>query len=381
MLYVFLISVAAVFYSYFGYLCLLWIVSGFVKECSCVDAGALPSVSLLISVYNEEGVIEEKVRNSLAIDYPKEMFEINVVSDGSTDNTDQIVKKYEQNGVILQHYEGRIGKTACLNQAVQKSCGDIVIFSDANSMYDQDAVRQLVCYFQNDDIGLVTGRTKYLMDTGNVTTESTGLYTRLEVMTKRFESKIGSCIGADGAMFAIRKSLYSPLASYDINDFVIPLTVIEKGYRAIVAEHAFCFEKTAKGSKGEFNRQVRITTRTIRAIFNHSHLLNPLHFSVIAFELVSHKLLKFFTPFFLVLIFFSSLFLMQKSILFMAFSLLQLLIYGSICLTQMAGIKVSNRMFRLLFSFVIVSAAYMVGWVKYFEGETFSTWEPERKQE
>jgi len=381
MLFILLISVAAVLYSYFGYLCLLSIASQFVKREHIPDVNFLPTVSLLISVYNEEKIIEEKIRNSLKMDYPAELLEIIVISDGSTDNTDQNIKNYEQDGVILQRYDGRIGKTACLNQAVPKCSGDIVIFSDANSMYDQEAIRNLVRHFQNDDIGLVTGRTKYLMEIGSVITESTGLYTKLEVMTKRFESKIGSCIGADGAMFAIRKSLYKPLAFYDINDFVIPLTVIEKGYRAVIEEQAFCFEKTAEGSKGEFNRQVRITTRTIRAIFNHSKLLNPLRFPVIAFELISHKVLKFLTPLFLAIVFVTSMLLMQGGLGFMMTFLLQLFMYGATWLHHKTKYKISNRLFTLLSSFIMVSVAYLFGWLKYFSGETYSTWEPERKQD
>jgi len=381
MLLVFLISIGAVCYAYFGYLCLLWIAALFVKREKIDGVDFLPTVSLLISVYNEEQVIEEKIHNSLKLDYPSELLEIIVISDGSTDNTNQIVKFYNQNGIILQHYEGRIGKTACLNLAIPKCTGMIIIFSDANSMYEKGAVRQLVRHFHKDTIGLVTGRTKYLMKTDNVTMESTSLYTKLEVLTKRFESRIGSCIGADGAIFAIRKILYSPLASYDINDFVIPLTVIEKGYRAVLEEQAFCFENTAEESKGEFNRQVRITNRTLRAIFNHRQLLNPFRYPVITFELVSHKVLKFLTPLLLAAIFVTSMLLMQMSIVFIIFSFLQLFVYGTILMQHKTKYKISNRLFTLVSSFIMVSAAYLMGWMKYFSGETFSTWEPERKQD
>lgn len=381
MLLVFLISVFAVVYTYIGYLGLLWILSNFVGKEIVATEILSPRVSLLISVYNEEEVIAEKIRNSLAIDYPDKLFEIVVVSDGSTDNTNQIVKEFEQNGVILQYYQGRIGKTACLNQAVAGCSGEIVIFSDANSMYEQNAVQHLVRHFQEESIGLVSGRTKYLMETDNETTESTSLYTKLEVITKRFESQIGSCIGADGAIFAIRKKLYSPLAPYDINDFVIPLIIVEKGFRAILEEQAFCYEQTAEASKGEFNRQVRITNRTLRAIFNHYQLLNPFRYPIISFELVSHKLLKFLTPIFLTAIFFSSMFLMQQGMVFIIFFFLQLIAYVMVWLQHKAIFTLPNRLFTLFSSFILVNTAYLMGWLKYFSGETYSTWEPERKQE
>lgn len=381
MLVFFFICVGMVFYAYLGYPAVLWFISIFFEKNRRERSDNLPSVSLIISVYNEEEIIEEKIHNTLAIDYPSELFEIYVVSDGSTDRTDELVNKYRSKGILLQHYEGRIGKSACLNLAVPKCSGEIVVFSDANSMYDTHAIKELVRGFTSNDIGLVTGRTQYLVEQDDGVTDSTGLYTRLEVLTKYFESRIGSCIGADGAIFALRKALFTPLASYDINDFVIPLTVIEKGYRVVLARQAFCTEKTAEGAKGEFNRQVRITGRTLRAIFNHRQLLNPLRFPMVSFELVSHKLIKFLTPFFLGAILLASFFLMWDSMIFKALFLVQVLMYTFIWMQHHFGISVPSRLLGWLSSFVMVNVAYCVGWVKYFSGETFSTWEPERQQE
>lgn len=377
---IFLISIIILVYVYFGYILFLRLASFFVRSSAIGDSDYLINVTLLISVYNEERIIDAKIRNSLNLNYPSNLLEIIVVSDGSTDNTNNIVNKYKQNGVLLQHYDGRIGKTACLNQAISKCNGEIVIFSDANSMYDREAVRHIVRHFQKDDIGLVTGRTKYLVESDDRVTESTSLYTILEVLTKRLESRIGSCIGADGAIFAIRKKIYSPLAPHDINDFVLPLTVVEKGYRVILEEQAFCLEKTAQGSKGEFNRQVRITNRTLRAIFNHRHLLNPFKYPLISFEILSHKILRFLTPLFLAAIFTSSLFLADRSVFLMTIFVLQISLYVSLLFFYKAGYTVKNRLYALFASFIMVSIAYLIGWQKYLSGETFATWEPDRKK-
>lgn len=382
MIFIFWLCIAAVFYAYFGYPLILWLIARFISNKQALPhTTKLPSVSLIISAYNEEDVIEEKILNSLSLDYPKELLEIIVVSDGSTDHTNEIAIKYSNEGVILQVYEGRIGKTACLNQAVPKCISDIIIFSDANSMYDESAVKQLVKHFQLPDVALVTGRTKYLSGSESAVTGSTGFYTKLETVTKRLESELGSCIGADGAIFAIRKEFYKPLSSYDINDLVIPLRILKSGYRAVIEENAFCYEKTAKDTKGEFSRQVRITNRTVRALFNHKQLLNPFKFPVISFEIISHKLLKLLTPFFLIIILISNLLMVTQGIFFAFTLVFQLLFYGTALLNHVSKNNSPNRLSSVISSFVVVSIAYLMGWIKYFAGETFSTWEPERKQD
>lgn len=248
-------------------------------------------------------------------------------------------------------------------------------------MYDKNAISQLVQHFQRPEIGLVTGRTKYLIETESRITESTNLYTKLEALTKKFESQISSCIGADGAIFAIRKKLFKPLSSTDINDFVIPLMIIKNSYRAILEEKALCHEKTAKDTDGEFSRQVRITNRTIRALFNHKQLLNPFSFPVISFEIISHKFFKFLTPFFLVLLFISNVLLVTQNIFYVFTIIFQVILYGMILVSHILKTNPPGRFLSTISSFVVVSAAYLVGWIKYFEGETFSTWEPERKQD
>jgi len=261
---IFWVCIAAIFYTYFGYTLFLWLITYFIpKKSSISQETYFPTVSLIISAYNEEDVIEEKILNSLSLEYPKELFEIIVVSDDSTDRTDEITARYSKDGAILKNYKGRIGKTSCLNRAVPEAKGEIIVFSDANSIYNNKAIRNLIKHFKDTSIGFVTGRTKYVSQYGNSVAESTNLYTKLELITKSLESKIFSCVGADGAIFAIRKMLFNSLKDYDINDFVIPLNIIKQGYRGLLDRDAFCIEKTARDSEGEFNRQVRISCRTI----------------------------------------------------------------------------------------------------------------------
>ena len=370
-----------IFYPYVGYLAVLWFISLFISKKNKEDpAQLLPKVTLTISAYNEEDVIKDKILNSLALNYPKDLIEIVVVSDGSEDRTKDIVEQYRDRGVILRHYNGRIGKTACLNKAVPLAKGDIIVFSDSNSNYDKDAICNLVRSFSDKNIGFVTGTTKYITNDNEDSMESVGLYSRIEKLTKTLESKISSCVGADGAIFAIRKDLYQPLKDYDINDFVIPLNVVKQGHRGILESNAFCNEKTASDIRGEFNRQVRITNRTIRAIFNNMVLMNPFRHGFFSFELFSHKLCKFLVPFFMLALFFTNIVSITQGLLYIIILILQ------ICSYLIALFKYYERYLIGLstlasasHTFITVNLAILLGWLQYSKGETYTTWSPKRR--
>src|SRR5581483_6161428 len=186
---------------------------------------ATPSMTLVISVYNEEAVIREKLENALALDYPRDLLEILVVSDGSTDRTVAIAEEYGARGIRLLVAPERHGKTAALNLAVPGARGEIVAFTDANAMFPPTMLRTIARNFSDPDVGLVTGWTKYVARGGH---ESVGLYvySRLERATKEAESLVSSCVGADGAVLAMRRALYRDLRHDDINDFVLPLDVV-----------------------------------------------------------------------------------------------------------------------------------------------------------
>jgi len=378
---IFGVSFFAIGYAYLGYPALLWILIRFIKDETSERMGGneepLPSVTLFISAYNEEKVIGEKIHNALLLDYPTDLLEIVVVSDGSSDRTTEIVSAFADRGVVLRHYMGRIGKTACLNRAVPLATGEIIVFSDANSNYDRGALKALVRPFQDSTVGFVTGWTKYGSGEDMTAADSLGLYAKLELVTKELESRLGSCVGADGAIFAIRKDLYVPLKDYDINDFVIPLMINKQGYRGVLDRKACCFEKDAGGAKGEFYRQVRITNRTIRAILNHRQLLNPFRFGFFSIQLFSHKLCKFLVPFFMLGLFVSNIFLISISSFYVMSLIGQILLYSTasvaVCIfseTSFLGVTRATKIF------VMVNVAILFAWVKYLQGETYITWSP-----
>src|SRR6266853_5198319 len=189
----FWVSLLAISYAYAGYPAILWTVSRFVGlgERSATGQGVyLPSVTMNVSAYNEETVIGEKIDNALSLDYPRELLELVIVSDGSTDRTGDIVLKFAHRGVVLRHYEGRIGKTACLNRALPLAAGGIIVFSDANSTYEKGALTALLHPFQDSSVGFVTGWTRYGSSEDMCAVDSLGIYSRLELATKELESRL-----------------------------------------------------------------------------------------------------------------------------------------------------------------------------------------------
>jgi hypothetical protein len=231
-------------------------------------------------------------------------------------------------------------------------------------------------------VGFVTGWTRY--GSGGESSAADflgiGLYSKLELMTKELESRLGSCIGADGAIFAIRKDLYLPLEDYDINDLVIPLSINQQGYRGVLQPEAVCFEKDAGSPKGEFHRQVRITSRTIRAIMNYRRLLNPFRFGLLSFELFSHKVCKFLAPVFLVALLVSNLLLAGSGGFFLTTLMAQGVFYigaGVVPFVPRKGLL--SHMARAARTFVVVNAAIALAWVKYLQGETYTTWSPTKR--
>lgn len=378
------ISLGLIGYAYVGYLVVLWVLTRVLAMPTIYElTSGLPKVSLIISVYNEEAVLSDKLENSLQLEYPRELLEIIVVSDGSTDRTEDIVKNFADRGIILKSYQGRIGKTACLNRAVDGLSSDIVIFSDANSMYPPSTVRALVAPFSDPKMGFVTGGTSYVADNNGRMGESIGVYAKLEQMVKLLESQLGSCVGADGAMFAIRRSLYEPLDHADINDLVIPLRIVRAGYRGIYSPQASCVEVVAKEPTKEFSRQVRIAARTIRAVIAQRALLNPFVYGLFAFQLISHKLCKLMVPFLLLAVFVANIALVGSSSFYLLLLAIQLMVYTTTWITvRRSAVPASGsfamRLIDVMHSFLVVNAAVGIAWIRYWKGDSFTTWAPAR---
>ncbi len=350
---VFFMSAVVLVYVYIGYPLVVIAAAACVKK-PVGKKTSTPFVTMIISAYNEEKVIDKKIANTIALNYPKEHLEIIVVSDGSTDRTDQMV---HDAGIRLLRIEGRQGKTHCQNQAVDIARGEIIVFSDANSMYESDAISQLVANFSDPQVGVVCGELRY--DAGNDTEE--GLYWKIEVFLKYSESVIDSCLGANGAIYGIRKSLYIKIPDHAGSDFVEPFMAYRQGYRVIYDAGARCVECPVSLEQ-ELRRKERIILGTLQSIPIIADFLNPFRYGWYSIALWSHKIIRWFTFVFLVLLAVSNIFLISSP-LFMALFGAQVLFY----LFAGIGLIVQHRLFTIPYYFVILQIASMraaVGWVR-----------------
>lgn len=256
------------------------------------SADITPFVSLVIAAYNERGAIGSKIENSLALDYPRDQLEIIVASDGSTDGTNEIVSEYADRGVRLLALE-RGGKAAALNRAVAEASGDILVFSDANSQYDPDAIRALVRPFADPAVGGVAGDQRYgVSPAADGTAEGERAYWDFERRLKRAESLAGNTISATGAIYAIRRELFSGVPVGVTDDFAVSTSVIVQGRRLVFAGDAIAREPVAVSSGREWDRKVRVITRGLRGVYERRALLDPRLHGFYAIQLLSQKVLR-----------------------------------------------------------------------------------------
>lgn len=369
-------------YVYVGYPLVLWVLSSLksVEEVAMQPDDKLPTVTLVVSCFNEADVIEEKLNNVMELDYPEDRLSVLVVSDGSTDGTDEIVERFAGQGVQLIRQEGRLGKTMGLNLAMESVRSDITVFSDANAMYAPDAVRQLVRHFQRPDVGYVVGAALYTDGEAGASARNEGVYWRYELAIKTMESRLSSVVGGDGAIYAIRSALWQPLDQKDINDFVNPLQIVLKGYRGVFEPKAQCFEETAGEFDKEIARKERIVNRSIRGLFRVRGVMNPFKTGLFSFMVISHKLLRWLIPLFLALGGFGSL-----ALSLFGLTVFKLIALGGVLTLGLAAIGHFSSHKNALpiwisfpYYFVAVNWYAVRGILRAIQGETQVTWDSAR---
>jgi len=375
----FLFLLIIILYIYFGYPAIL-ILFGFLRTSKPLNRGnSAPRVTLIITAHNEGKIIRQKIENSLSLDYPKDKLEIIVASDGSTDDTDEVVAEYENRGVILDQLATRRGKTAAQNGAVAKSSGEVIVFSDANAMYARDAVKKLVRNFDDKTVGCVCGELKYTNSWESMAGKGENLYWKYEKFLKRKESQISSLLGVTGSIYAVRRSLYVPLEDHSISDFVEPLEIVRNGYRVIYEPEAISFEKASVDMKTEFKRKIRIVARSIRGLFGEKELLNIFKYGIFSIQLISHKLLRWTMPLLLICLFGTNLLLWNSGDMFKILLIFQALLYSSALVGwvfELVGSKI--KLFYIPYYFSMVNLAALIGWFKYLTGKKEVVWETTR---
>ncbi len=370
-------AAALLFYVYVGYPLLLAILGLFFRR-PRTKTGYTPSITVLIAAYNEEAAIRRKIEQTLSLEYPADKLEILVVSDGSTDRTDEIVESEPDPRVRLLRMKVRGGKTNGQNEGVKQCRSEIIVFSDATAIYHTKALLYLASHYSDPKVGAVSGRYKYFDPEDS---SSTGLgsvaFWNYENMIKRLQSRIGTLTGCSGCIYSVRRSNYVPLWPDACSDLVQPLCIVRNGYRVAFEDRALAYEETTKNASQEFRMRVRVATRGMRGLLSVPQLLQPWLHGWASFQLFSHKLLRWLVPIFLILLFAGS----AANLNVTSFRLLfaaQVLFY-SVCLFNL--LFPLHRRWKLLgipLFFCTLNAAALVSILEVLRGHKFTTWDPIR---
>ena len=365
-----------VLYTYVGYAIFLTFIT-LVRKKIVVKKDSYPFVSMIIAAYNEEKAIEEKIKNSLALDYPEEKLEIIVGSDASSDRTDEIVSRYRSEGIKLLRLNRRGGKTAVQNMVVKKTKGEILVFSDATTIYRPDVIKKLARNFADPGVGCVGGEEIFIKPGSTSVGSQVSLSWSYERLLRRMESRFNTMIGVSGCIFAVRKELYEPLEESLIEDFVLPLKVISRGYRVVCEPKAIGYEAPPPGRKGEFKRKTRIVAGGWQGVFHAKVLFNPFKFPLVSFQLISHKIFRWLTPLFLPFLFFSNIMLLRGHPFYLVVGLCQI----AFLLLAVIGYSLPEkgcRFPKIPFYFILVNLAAFWGMIKFLRGGHKTIWEPVR---
>ncbi|MBO0700501.1 MAG: glycosyltransferase family 2 protein [Zavarzinella sp.] len=371
------VSLGLVWYVYIGYPALVWALArlfGRPPVPPAVEAADLPSVTLLVVAHNEERDIGARIENALSLHYPRDRFEIVIASDGSTDATNDIVRRYANRGVVLLAFPTNRGKAAVLNDAFRLVKGDVVVLSDANTHMAADAIRHLGEWFADPDVGVVCGKLALVDSQSGKNVD--GAYWKYENFLKKCESRLGALLGTNGAIYAIRRRLFPGATDgLVIDDFVIPMTArLRSGCRIQYDPRAVASEETPADLGSEFRRRCRIGAGGYQAIGRLWPLLNPRH-GWVAFTFLSHKVLRWLCPFFLVAGFGLNVALLDQSVFRGLFGL-QVGFYGAAFAAHFLPAR--PRFFRYLkltTMFVLMNAALFVGFFRWTLGRQGGTWQ------
>ncbi len=335
-----------------------------------------PLVTILIPVYNEEKVIAKKIENCFTQDYPQELLEVLICSDCSSDRTAEIVKDNWRDGITFIDYRKRSGKTGVLNKSVPKARGDIVVLTDANTMIQPDGISKLVSLYTSEKVGAVLGQVKLVVPEEGLGLQKEVVYRDFEADLKYHEGLLGAAIGAFGGFYSIRKELFIPLPpnAYSNDDLIIPMKILSSGYQVLFDSEAVSTEDTGRSVEEEFGRRVRIGAGNFQSFFLLLSVLNP--FKVKTFFLyMSHKVLRWFSPFILLTVLIANLLLWKE------------FPYNILCYLQagfyfLAGIgylfsrmRIAVPLISSVYHFVSMNVAILAGFFRYLRGIKSAVWE------
>ena len=370
-------SIAVLAYIYAGYP-LVVLTLGRLFPRRVLQGPALPTVTAIVAAYNEGQHIESKLHNILTLDYPPDRLDVIVASDASSDETDRIVGEFSATNVHLLRVDGRQGKTACQNAAAAAAKGEVLLFTDATTALDDRSLRAIVRNFQDSQVGCVAGRLVYVTQGDDATGRGGTSYWGYETALRMAESALGSLIGVSGCLYAVRRSAYRPISPELISDFVIAMDMREQGLRTVLEPAAVCIEETLDRADRELSMRIRVGLRSLSALATRRRFLNPLHYGLFAWQLWSHKLLRYLSPLFVLLALVTNiaLALQGRHELLMA---LQAAALGAGMIGFLPGrLFRHSRLMAQPYYFLLTNVASAISLVRFLRGERVVTWTPLR---
>jgi len=383
----FIISLFGIGYSYFIYPMILLAIKNLDSSTSSIchlepspsapSPHNLPTMSFIITAFNEEAQIASKLDNTLLAGYPKEKLEIIVASDGSTDQTNDIVTSYQNRGIILHHVKERKGKENAQKSAIQIANGEILVFSDVSTQIEKEALHQIAVRFEDSCVGAVSSEDRFLTQDGEIAGE--GAYVKYEMWLRKLESDVKSLVGLSGSFFAARKGVCQDWSIDIPSDFNTALNCVKNGYKAVTAPELLGYYPNLKDATKEYQRKVRTVIRGMAALFSQAYIMNPFKYKLFAFQVTSHKLMRWLVPYFLILSFVTNFYLVDSSLLYLGAFMTQCLFYTLAILAYGAEILRKSALVKIIYFFVQVNIAIFHASIMFLFGKRVILWEPSKR--
>jgi biofilm PGA synthesis N-glycosyltransferase PgaC len=386
----FWISLFMAFYTYVGYGILLFIIikikRAIVGRKTVTDASYddLPDCTLVIAAYNEEGIIREKIANTLGLKYPAGKLKLVFVTDGTTDKTPDIIAEYPE--ITLLHQSGRSGKIVAVHRAMTFVDTEIAIFTDANTMLNEEALIKICRHYADKTVGAVAGEKRVKIEaTDDASAAGEGFYWKYESALKKWDSELYSVVGAAGELFSVRRDLYKPVPIDTVlDDFMISMYIARDGYRIVYEPEAYAVESASADVSEELKRKVRIAAGGIQSILRLTSLFNIFKYPVLSFQYVSHRVLRWtVTPFFMILAFLLNIIIVAGP----GGAIYQLLLTGQVLFYGLAitGFIMEKKQIRIKALFVpyyfcVMNYAVLAGIIRYFKGKQSVAWEKSQRK-
>ncbi|MBA3828324.1 MAG: glycosyltransferase family 2 protein [Taibaiella sp.] len=381
------LSLLIVFYAFAGYGLLLYII---IKVRRAVQGRPklpgmenLPPVTLVIAAYNEADIMEAKIQNTLALQYPANKLHFLFTTDGSNDNSPEIIAKYPQ--IKMLHSPERRGKMHAMHRAMSQVHTEVVVFTDANTFLNNEAIINIARHYSDKKVGAVSGEKRVLVSDVSDATAGEGFYWKYESALKKWDSELYSVMGAAGELFSVRRELYEAVpADTILDDFMISMLIVQKGYRIVYEPDAYATESSSANVKEELKRKVRIAAGGIQSILRLKKLLNPFAYPVVSFQYISHRVLRWtVTPFLMILAFLLNIVLaiQFQSMVYSVFLVSQILFYGMALLGWiMDQRKIKVKIFFIPYYFCVMNYAVVAGIYRYLFKEQSAVWEKAKRK-